>query len=203
MPAANFGHSDYITLGYLISPSELENDSSYMEEVHDRAMEIFEDNNPDWNLDDEGELLPESEQEEPDLTDIINDIIFDDIDSTYEDAFYTAESVIEQANFRFIEIDIESGYYEGAWLKIQMDYTLEDESDREDLYQDIAKCGEILLELADMGWRSCSSHCYAGTHRAEYTETVEDIANAIKEMMQEAQEADVHDWDDPANDWEE
>lgn len=195
MPAANFGHSDYITLGYLISPNELENDSSYMEDVHDRAMEVWEEDNPDWNLDDEGE--------EPDLADIINDIIYDDIEAMYEDGFYAAEHIINNADFRFIEIDVESGYYEGAWLKIQMDYTLEDESDREDLYQDIAKCGEILLELADMGWRSCSSHCYAGTHRAEYTETVEDIANAIREMMQEAQEADVHDWDDPANDWEE
>lgn len=199
MPAANFGHSKYITLGLLIGYNDLSEDTGYMEEVRERAMEIWEEDNPDWNLDEDGEELPEEEREEPDLDSIMDDIIYNDIQSMYEDDFENAEYEINEHNFNYIHLNLESGYYEGAWLNISMDYDLEDESDREQLYQEIGEFGELLLNLADMGWRTCCSHCYAGTSRATYEQTREDIADAVQEMMQEAQESEVYDYNDPFN----
>jgi hypothetical protein len=193
MPACNFGSSEYITLGLLIGYHDLSNDSSYMEEVKERAMEV-------WEFDHYDEELSE---EEPDLTDIMDNIIYKDIEIMYEDDFEESEYLINECNFNYIHINIEPGYYEGAWLQISLDYNLEDEEDREILYAEIGKFGELLLELADIGWRTCSSHCYAGTSRATFEQTCADIADALQEMMQEVQETEIYDYNDPANDWEE
>ena len=196
MPALNFGTSDYVTLGYLVSWSEYANNDSYISELH----EVIEDDYAD-----ELEELRE-EGDEADVGRFIeektDEYISRDIEQDYEDAFTDVEYGIADLELRFINLEAKSGYYEGAWLKITMDYSLESEDDREDLYNDIGQLGEFLNKLIDSGWREVSCSYYGGVDRSDYDDTCEAVATAIREMMEEAAKAEIYDWDEPGRDWD-
>ena len=185
MPAANFGRSDYLTIALLLKTEDFESDPY----VQERAMEIWEDNNPDW----------EEEGLEPDLDEIINDLVWDDMNESYRECMEETEEQISQLDLSYISVDIRSGYYEGIYLDITMDYTLYTAEEREELYAEIGKFGEFLIELANTGWRTVYSSAYT-TSMDDYDETCENIASAISEMIQEGQESTVYDDDEPS-DW--
>ena len=201
MPAANFGSSDYITLGYLVSTYDLEHDEGYMEDIRAQALEDWYDDNPDWNLDENGEEIPIEDLDAPDLSSYIDDILAREEEWMYEDAYYGAKRLISDANLHYFDMEIESGYYEGYYIDISWnrDY-LESENEKEDLYQEIAKIGEILTELASYGWRTVSSTCYS-TYYAEEEQTMQDISEALAAMVEEVQETKVYDSDEPGQDY--
>lgn len=201
MPAANFGSSDYITLGYLVSTYDLEHDEDYMEDIRAQALEDWYDDNPDWNLDENGEEIPAEDLDAPDLSSYVDDILAREEEWMYEDAYYGAKRLISDANLYYFSVELESGYYEGYYLDISWnrDY-LESENQKEELYQEIAKIGEILTELASYGWRTVSSTCYS-TYYAEEEQTMQDISEALAAMVEEVQEAKVYDSDEPGQDY--
>ena len=193
MPAANFGRSDYITLGFLVDTYELTHDEIFMSDIREEALEHWEVDN------DYEDLLPD---EQPDLDDIVDELIYRQVQDEYEDNIYIVENKLSNLNLHYYDITIESGYYEGMYLNIELsfdEWDLDSEDLRENIYKEISEIGEFLISLAeDYGWRTVSSTCYS-TYRAELPETLEDIQDAIMGMMQQVQEFIVNDPYEPGN----
>lgn len=164
MGARNFYSTDYPSLTYLIDTYGLSEDKEYIADVRERL-----------GLEEDEELSEED--------------LWGDINETanlwYEDAYYNAEDILKNHNTGCIDLSLEPGYYEGIQLIVSPDWdsTLDSESEREDIFKDIANVGEILNTLVDAcGWEG-------------------DVSECIHQLMEDAEAIPVEDYDEPDRNW--
>ena len=105
-----------------------------------------------------------------------------------EEAYEDAEYLLDKHRFNYITLQLEPGYYEGIQLFIEPDFPsyIESEEDREDIFNEISELGELLSEFMDRGWDG----------------DFEDLSDLIHQLMEEAQDIPIDDYDEPGYDLE-
>ena len=162
MGASNFGYSDYLSLTYLVDVYKLANDPGFIEDCKERDL---------WD-----------EDYEPTEDDIWEEAA-DTANFWTEEAYETAENILNENSFDNINLSLEPGYYEGIQLFIEPDFPsyLECEEEREDIFEEIARLGDLLQRFMKEGW-SCD---------------FEDISSLVQQLVAEAQDIPVEDPNDP------
>lgn len=107
----------------------------------------------------------------------------DDFEKEYEQEFILTEvtDILEKYTFTFWEISIESGYYEGFYIKIYNDWLCFDDSiERKDALKETTQLKRFLLDCLACGLVAV----YPGwcTGYADQEETKDEINEAIKNM---------------------
>lgn len=164
MGTINYGTSDYITLG--IKPAE--------------AVDILSDAGfREW-IEETYHFKPEDDESEAYK-------IAQDVAREYDiDDRENMNSIIEAAQpLHYYHVSIKPGYYEGYYLDIENNYSIAYDSyeDRREANKEITKIGQMLRDLAGCGIVSVWPG-WCTTYRG-YSETLEDIAEAVREMRAE------------------
>ena len=159
MGAINYYTSDYITLG--IKPYSV---SDYTED-----REFLDFISEEWGVD------LENEQE------VLN-AAYEQINFNYEADKDNAVSILNKYDFYYFHVELKPGYYEGFSLDIENNYSvcLDSYEDRREAQKEITQLKKCLLELAGVGFVSCSPGWCTGYK--DYQGTLTAIHEAIKEM---------------------
>lgn len=164
MSTINYKTSKYITMG-LNCPTyyDLEQDESFIKELKQEIEEY-------------GSTMEES------MSNYINDCI--------ESDYSNIEFELNKHNFRFFHISIESGYYEGFSLMIELDVdTINDYTDKRQAQKEITEIKQFLIDCAGMGLQACfPGWC---TSYFDYKETCNHIMQAIREMRQDVKSTET------------
>lgn len=159
MGTINYTPSNYITLA--IKPynyNDFANDPDFLNEVR----EYF-----------------------PEYMNNIEDYIYSYIQSCYECDYDNISSELAKHYFKYFNIKIKEGYYEGFMLDIENNYPVcfDDYSDKLAAQKEITEIKEFLNTCAGYGMVMCSPWWY--TSYGNYQSTLQNIKAAIKEMRNE------------------
>lgn len=164
MGTINYKTSKYITMGLNCPDSyDLKQDESFMDEIRQ-------------------EIENYGGTEEEAIYNYINDSI--------ECDYSNIEFELKKHNFRFFHISIESGYYEGFSLMIELDVdTINDYTDKRQAQKEITEIKQFLIDCAGMGLQACfPGWC---TSYFDYKETCNHIMQAIREMRQDVKSTET------------
>lgn len=167
MGAINYKRSEYITLatkGYTITEDEAKD---YLQDMGHTEEEI----------------------EETDIDKVIDNLYRD-----YEEAdYYNASYILKKYGFRYFNIVILSGYYEGLQVDIEInDYGLWAGSEEDfrdaicEAIEEIDTLKKLMIELADIGLQACNPGWVTGWY--SYDETLEKIDIACDEIKNDLKE---------------
>ena len=160
MGTINYKTSDYITLG--INPDHV------------------------WSFKEDPEIMQElADNIKPYGGSLENEVLYyaDDI---FSDLYNDAEAILNNYDFYYYHVVLESGYYEGFSLNIENNFPVffDDYMERAEALKEITQIKKLMLDLVEAGLVAC----YPGwcTGYADYKETKKEVNQAIKEMRTEA-----------------
>lgn len=115
----------------------------------------------------------------------IDSFIYDEIRECYSCDILNVETILEHYDFCYFHVAIKPGYYEGFTLDIENNYPIafDDYIDKRDAQKEITQLKKCLIDCAGVGLVSCSPGWCTGYK--DYTETVEDIKAAIRDIREE------------------
>lgn len=157
MGTVNYMTSKYITLGIKpIDAWDIEQDESAMEEMKEVAAEYNRT-----------------------VEETIDQYISDIMEADYSNIEY----ILKKYSFRFFNVTIESGYYEGFSLNIEPDFDFYTIEDKRNAQKETTQLKKMLIECAGCGlvevWPGwCTKY-------QDYTTTIKSISEAIKEVRQD------------------
>lgn len=157
MGTINYTTSDYITMG-LRPYDDFESDSEFMEEI---------------------------EREVDEYGGTIQEAISDYIQSCYDNDWDNIEAELEKHCFRYFNVVMKSGYYEGFSIDIENNYGLFYDSyeDKREAQKEITEIKQFLIACAGLGLVACFPGWCTGF--CDYAETLKEISVAIKAMREE------------------
>ena len=164
MGTINYGTSEYITMG--IRPAE--------------AAEILADEDfRDWFEENYHTRIEDAESEAYEAA--------ADLAHEYDrDDYYNTKRALEDfENLTYYHITAEPGYYAGFYISIEDNYGIAFDSweDRREAQKEVTRIKQLLLDLCDCGL--CSVWPGWCTTYRDRAETLEDIAEAVKEMRED------------------
>lgn len=161
MGTINYGTSDYVTLGACIDSYLYKKDKHLMEELQKEATEY-------------GTTVEEELQRY--------------IDSDCEELYSQAEDILKDYDFEYFKVELEFGYYDGFYLKLEqyLPIFFADYEERKEANKEVPKLKEMLMRLVGIGMRSC----YPGwcTGWADREESIKDIKEGVKKMRADIKE---------------
>lgn len=161
MGTINYGTSDYVTLGANIMYSDYAEDEQLMEVLRQEVEEY-------------GGTIDEQLQYY--------------IDDDCENLYLEAKEIVDDYDFEFFKVELEFGYYEGFYLKLEqyLPILFDDYEERTRANKEVSKLKEMLLRLVDIGMRSC----YPGwcTGWADREGSIKDIKGGVKKMRADIKE---------------
>lgn len=161
MGTINYGTSDYVTLGANIMYSDYAEDEQLMEVLRQEVEEY-------------GGTIDEHLQYY--------------IDDNCENLYLEAKEIVDDYDFEFFKVELEFGYYEGFYLKLEqyLPILFDDYEERTRANKEVSKLKEMLLRLVDIGMRSC----YPGwcTGWADREGSIKDIKGGVKKMRADIKE---------------
>lgn len=160
MGAVNYFTSDYITLGVKpYNAYDLEKDAAFMDEIREQVKEYG------------GTVEVEIEAY---------------ISDSYECDRENIESILSRYSFRYYNVTIKPGYYEGFTVDIESNFPVAFDGweDRRESQKEITQLKKCMLECAGAGLVSCSPGWCTGY--SDYKGTCKAIEAAIKAMRDEA-----------------
>lgn len=158
MGTVNYKTSKYITLGLKpLCSYDLERDEEFMQEIQDQVDEYGGS---------------------------IENAISDYIEECTEEAFYKAENSLDKYIFRFFDVFIEPGYYEGFSIQIDTVYNYYDDwNEKREALKEATQLKKFLLECLENGLVQCfPGWCtgYASPEKSRHA-----ILEAVEEMKRE------------------
>ena len=160
MGAINYNTSDYITLG--IKPydiDDLRNSPDFMDLLK---------NEYHIDIDNEEAVLAE---------------IYEEINNYYDCDKMNFESTLNKYNFRYFNIELIPGYYEGLSIDIKTNFDFYDYRDKRDAQKEITQLKRFLIEIAGCGFIQVFPGWCTGYR--DYKNTIKSISAAIKEIRED------------------
>lgn len=110
---------------------------------------------------------------------------FQNFDFEYSCDYENAESVLNEYNFNYFEISIESGHYESYQIILDSTFygMFENYQEKLEAYNETKELYKMLCELAGIGFVSCYPSW--NTYYNGYSETIKDIKKAIAQIRKE------------------
>ncbi len=112
--------------------------------------------------------------------DVTDDVIYEEIQGSYDADTDNAKYIINQYSFDCYSIDVVSGYYDSIQILINFEYDcFDDYTEKRQAQKEITQLKKCLLDLAGVGFVACfPSWC---TSYCDYHGTIKAINEAIKD----------------------
>lgn len=122
----------------------------------------------------------------PELAELTDDIVYDYISDYEEQDKENALEIIENYSFSWFSLDIAPGYYEGLQILLDTDFDFYDGEDKADALNETDNLRQCLIDLAGVGFISCSP--FWCTSYRDYDGTIKDIEQAISDIKKAIEE---------------
>lgn len=114
----------------------------------------------------------------------VYDVIADTIEADREEIQF----ILNKYNFRFFDVKIEPGYYEGFSIDIFLDYLWYDSwQEKKEVLKEATQVGNFLRECVEYGM--CQVYPGWCTTYLSYKESLAGIQKAVREMKEEIRKA--------------